>query len=135
MPRPIYLRGKSPWYPLDRRLGGSQSRSGRGVEEKNSQPSQGFEPRSSGRPARSQSLYRLSYLGTYVIRQYQFVRLGSIISNVINTEAGGVRCTVRFTQSHQLSHNCRCAFLSGYSRYRRQGVVLKTNSLVLKKAE
>jgi hypothetical protein len=27
---------KSPWYPLDRRLGGPQSRSGRGGEEKNS---------------------------------------------------------------------------------------------------
>jgi hypothetical protein len=30
--------GKSPWYPLDRRLGGLQSRSGRGGEEKYSQP-------------------------------------------------------------------------------------------------
>jgi hypothetical protein len=30
-------QGKSPWYPLDRRLGGPQSRSGRGVKEKNSQ--------------------------------------------------------------------------------------------------
>jgi hypothetical protein len=30
-------QGKSPWYPLDRRLDGSQSRSGRS-EEKNSQP-------------------------------------------------------------------------------------------------
>jgi hypothetical protein len=28
--------GKSPLYPLDRRLGGPQSRSGRGGEEKNS---------------------------------------------------------------------------------------------------
>jgi len=27
-----------PWYPLDMRLGGTQSRSGRGGEEKNSQP-------------------------------------------------------------------------------------------------
>jgi hypothetical protein len=36
--------GKSPWYPLDRRLGGPQSRSGRGGEEKNSQPLPGFEP-------------------------------------------------------------------------------------------
>jgi hypothetical protein len=35
---------KSPWYPLDRRLGGSQSRSGRGGEEKNSQPPSGIEP-------------------------------------------------------------------------------------------
>jgi hypothetical protein len=33
-------QGKSPWYPLDRRLGGPQSRYGRGGEEKNSQPSQ-----------------------------------------------------------------------------------------------
>jgi hypothetical protein len=29
---------KSPWYPLDRKLGGPQSRSGHGGEEKNSQP-------------------------------------------------------------------------------------------------
>jgi len=27
--------GKSPWYPLDRRLGGPQSHSGHGGEEKN----------------------------------------------------------------------------------------------------
>jgi hypothetical protein len=27
-PRPLYPRGKSPRYPLDRRLGGPQSRSG-----------------------------------------------------------------------------------------------------------
>jgi hypothetical protein len=36
--RPLYPQGRSPYYTLDRRLGGSQSRSGRGVEEKNSQP-------------------------------------------------------------------------------------------------
>jgi hypothetical protein len=35
-PRSLYLRGKSPLYQLDRRLGGLQSRTGRGVEEKNS---------------------------------------------------------------------------------------------------
>jgi hypothetical protein len=37
-PRPLYLQWKSPWYSLDRRLGGPQSRFGRGDEEKNSQP-------------------------------------------------------------------------------------------------
>jgi hypothetical protein len=37
-------QGKSPWYPLDRRLDGPQSRSGRGGEEKNSQPPPGIEP-------------------------------------------------------------------------------------------
>jgi hypothetical protein len=32
-PRPLYPQGKSSWYPLGRRLGGPQSRSGRGGEE------------------------------------------------------------------------------------------------------
>jgi len=38
------LQGKSPWYPLDRRLGGPQSQSGRDGEEKNSQLLPGLEP-------------------------------------------------------------------------------------------
>jgi hypothetical protein len=33
-PRPLYPQGKSPWYPLDRKLSGPQRHSGRG-EEKN----------------------------------------------------------------------------------------------------
>jgi hypothetical protein len=37
-------RERAPWYPLYSRLGGPQSRSGRGGEEKNSQPLPGFEP-------------------------------------------------------------------------------------------
>jgi hypothetical protein len=37
-------RGKSTWYPLDRRLGGLQSRSGHDGEEKNSHPLPGLEP-------------------------------------------------------------------------------------------
>jgi hypothetical protein len=43
-PRPLYPQGKSLWYPLDRRLGVFQSRSGRGGEEINSQPLPRFEP-------------------------------------------------------------------------------------------
>jgi hypothetical protein len=43
MPRPPYPHGKSPWYLLDRRLGGPQSRSGRSGEKKNSQPLPGLE--------------------------------------------------------------------------------------------
>jgi hypothetical protein len=42
-PRPLYPQGRIPWYPLDRRLGGTQSRSGHG-EGKNSQPLPGLEP-------------------------------------------------------------------------------------------
>jgi hypothetical protein len=41
-PRPLYPQVKSPWYPLDRRLGEPQSLSGRGGEEKNSQPLPGL---------------------------------------------------------------------------------------------
>jgi len=33
----LYPYGKSTWYPLARGLGGPQSRSGRGGEDKNSQ--------------------------------------------------------------------------------------------------
>jgi len=44
MPWLLYPHGKSPWYPLDRRLGGTQSCSGCGGEEKNSQPTPGIEP-------------------------------------------------------------------------------------------
>jgi hypothetical protein len=35
-PRQLYRQGKTPPYPLDRRLVGPQSRSGHGVEVKNS---------------------------------------------------------------------------------------------------
>jgi hypothetical protein len=37
-------RGKNPLYPLDRKLGGPQSRSGHGGEEKDFQPLPGLEP-------------------------------------------------------------------------------------------
>jgi hypothetical protein len=43
-PQPLYSQGKIPWYPVDRRLGGPQSRSRRGGEEKNSQPLPALEP-------------------------------------------------------------------------------------------
>jgi hypothetical protein len=49
-------RERAPWYPLVRGLGGPQSRSERGGEEKNSELSPGIE-------LRTQSLYRLSYAG------------------------------------------------------------------------
>jgi hypothetical protein len=41
---PLYPQGKSSPYPLDRRLGGPQSPSGRDGEEKNSQPLSRLEP-------------------------------------------------------------------------------------------
>jgi len=41
---PLYPQGKSPWYPLDRRLDGPQNHSGCGGEEKNHQPLPSLEP-------------------------------------------------------------------------------------------
>jgi hypothetical protein len=41
--RSLYPQGKSPWYPLNKKLVGPQSRSGRGGEEKNSKPPPGIE--------------------------------------------------------------------------------------------
>jgi hypothetical protein len=37
-------RKRTPWYPLDKRLGGPQSQSGGGGEEENFQPLPGLEP-------------------------------------------------------------------------------------------
>jgi hypothetical protein len=43
-PQLLYRQGKTPWYPLDRRLGGFQSRSGHGGEENNAQLLPELEP-------------------------------------------------------------------------------------------
>jgi len=51
--RPLYPQGKSPRYRLDRGLGGPQSRSGRGGEEKNIHLPPEIEPYNPDRPARS----------------------------------------------------------------------------------
>jgi len=56
------LQGKSPRYPLDRRLGAPQSRSGRGSEEEKFLPLLEIEPRS----------YLLIYLFILWIHMYPF---------------------------------------------------------------
>jgi hypothetical protein len=66
-PRSLYPRGKSLRYPLDRRLGGLKSRSGRLGEEKIIVTLPGLELRPLGRPTHSQSLYRLRYLFLKII--------------------------------------------------------------------
>jgi hypothetical protein len=51
-PGRFYPQGKSPWYPLDRRLCGPQSRSGRCGLETNSQLPPGIEHQNPDLPAR-----------------------------------------------------------------------------------
>jgi hypothetical protein len=65
-PRPLYPQGKSPRYPLDRRVGGPQSRSGCGGEENNSQPLPGLEP--PDHPAHSPALYHLNTIRNFKSR-------------------------------------------------------------------
>jgi hypothetical protein len=52
---------KAPSYPLNRRLGGPQSRYGRSGEETNLLLLSFIEPQFLGRPAHSQSIYRPNY--------------------------------------------------------------------------
>jgi hypothetical protein len=61
--RPFYPRGTSPRYPLNRKLGGLQRRLSAVEKRKNSQPPPGIKNPNPDRPARSHSLYRLSYSG------------------------------------------------------------------------
>jgi hypothetical protein len=60
--RPLPPRKGHP-YPLYRRLGGPQSRLNTEATGKIFPPLPGIEPRSPGRPVRSQTLYWLSYPG------------------------------------------------------------------------
>jgi hypothetical protein len=53
----LWKQNSLDWLTLDGRLGGPQSRSGHGGEEKNSQPPPGIEPRTSDRPALKVSRY------------------------------------------------------------------------------
>jgi hypothetical protein len=75
--RPLNSQGKSPWNPLDRRLGEPQSRSGRGGEKKNSQPLPGLERPIIQRVAQRYTT-QLSRLLCYIILLY--------CENIINSK-------------------------------------------------
>jgi hypothetical protein len=86
---PLYPRGKSPRYPLDRRLGGTQSRSGRHGEEKilDSTRTRTLTPASC--PAHIQLLYWLWYPGSYTMK-YRNMYVESkyaVVQNLRNKDA------------------------------------------------
>jgi hypothetical protein len=80
-PAALYPRGKDPRYPLYRRLGGPQSRFEHRGYRKNPLPLPGIEPRSPGRPARSQTLYCLSYPAPLIV----YVAQGNSSNKQTNT--------------------------------------------------
>jgi hypothetical protein len=76
----LYPRGKSPRCPLDRRLGGPQSRSGQRGEEKILDPTGTLTP-TPRHAARSQSLYRLRYPGSLTVKVKVKVKLSLCLTN------------------------------------------------------
>jgi hypothetical protein len=66
-PQSLYPQRKSFWYPLERRLGGPQCRSGGGGKEKNSQPLSTLEP-----PCLSQNSWLPSEILKIKIPSYNF---------------------------------------------------------------
>jgi hypothetical protein len=84
-PAALYPQGKDPRNPLYRRLGGLRSRSGHRGYRKNPLSLPGIEPRSLGRPVRSQTLYCLSYPAPQVLRPYETKTTNTVLSNVLVT--------------------------------------------------
>jgi hypothetical protein len=70
--RALPPRERTPWYLLDRRLGGPQSWSGHRGYRKNPVPLQGTEPGSPGRPVHSQTLHWLSYPGSNMTIRFTY---------------------------------------------------------------
>jgi hypothetical protein len=91
-------RGKRPWYPLDRRMGGSQNLSGRPGGEKNL-VLPGLELRPLGHPARSQSLYRLRYFGSPFVWMV-------VINNVKFCTKRLTHCYLQTRQSYETLRFC-----------------------------
>jgi hypothetical protein len=111
-PHPLYPQGRSPCYPLDRRLGGSQSRSRRGGEEKNSQLLPGFEPPIIQSIAQryTMELFRHRNMELFSLSpQYNddgfdnWIRDNSVII-VTKLQAGQPECESRQGRGHSLRH-------------------------------
>jgi hypothetical protein len=78
-PRPVYSRGNSPRYPLDRRLGRPQSWFGHCGVETNVLSLPGIEPR----PCNPYpSLYRLSYSGSIQHSRRNLIEIRSALSEM-----------------------------------------------------
>jgi hypothetical protein len=67
-PAALYPREKNPRCPLDRKWVGPRAGLDAGARRKILLPLSGIEPRSPDRPARSQTLYCLSYRGSKRLR-------------------------------------------------------------------
>jgi hypothetical protein len=120
--RPIYPPGKSPWYSLDRKLGGPQSRSGHGREKVFSLPMSGIEPRLWLHAQKSHERMgeERSEIGWYIRTQY--CRQGSLFVSYLISQLGAINLYVRpWETTCLLSLNLGQMFQS-YSLKRNQAV-------------
>jgi hypothetical protein len=85
-PQPLYPRGKIPRYPLVTRLGGPQNWSGRREEEKILDPTRTRNP-TLGRPARSQSLYRV-FIVILTVILYILIKLHVFFLTITSCRGG-----------------------------------------------
>jgi hypothetical protein len=96
---------------LDRRLGGPQSRSGRGGEEKNFQHSPGNEPRSSDRPPVA------SRYTDWAIAAHQYPELISQYGLVYEMLIGEIDCSLCRAWDHVqlLGQSLKRVYIQGYA--------------------
>jgi hypothetical protein len=93
-PQSLYPRDESSWYPLDRRLGGPQSRSGRSGEEKNECPSLSKFVDYKVKLKVSLCLIKLHPIKTYLEVE---VRLYTFLTSALDTGKFSASCPHRFT--------------------------------------
>jgi len=86
-PRLLYPQEKSTWYPLDRRLGGSQSRPEHGGEEKNSLPLLGLEP-----PIMQPIAQHYVVMGKICLKSIAIYTVNLIIKQILNSFSFRFQC-------------------------------------------
>jgi hypothetical protein len=107
-PRPPYSQGKNPWYPLDRRLGGSQSRNGRGGEEKNSQPPPRIEPLNPDRPARILIVIQTELLLNSILTGFVIpMKLFRLIKMCLNETCSKVRISKNLSDALSIQNGLK----------------------------
>jgi hypothetical protein len=115
--QPLYLRGKRPRYPLDRRLCGSQCQSRLSGVEKNQLSLPGIEPRSS-----SPLLYQPSYAGSNCRCTWtNFFLALAVIMATDSTVISVIR-----TFHYETNVKPLVLIVHEHFRYRREGVVFHT---------
>jgi hypothetical protein len=128
-PLPLYTRERAPPYPFYSRLGGPQSRSERYGEVKIFYPTGTRDPAPPGRPARSQSLYRLSYPGVLFGRNTMLNRVVIMTDNMSNLDIGHSQhyhfCNDGFRTEITYCHVC--VGKSGWSSTRNDLRLIKYN--------